>query len=457
MLAFWRITSVSFLDYKEISVRAREVALMRCYDILGKNIHCLKKWPELWMVENQKKIKDLAVQHTCAAMFSPLLVRALADFYQVNAVIVCLSLALTSDADRGIWVDLAKDVEMYTEFGFPRDSIVRDLERVLIIPDSACVQDALRTFGLKQNVVWLLDSDSETYEPPDLRLDSNWILAETQGNETTLQEKYRIKRSEHKTNLLGTWSPQSGLHLSIPQRWIRRGDFGGIRLDSTILPWPFLGVLTEDKKNATGFVPDAFAVLQVDLNFTSRLVLPEDGEWGVRRCPEEGNGTSGGCFWSGMVGQLEKKEVDVCIAGLSMTLERNEAIDYTIGMAPDPITLVVGTATAQSSSINWTAYLEVLKEDTWVATVIAALALAVAYAVITNGLASRGSSPSALFSESFSGFAYFGLCFLQLSADGRRFASVSSKILFLSCSCVCYMTYQVNTFAYKIPSPFLGL
>ncbi len=51
MLAFWRITSVSFLDYKEISVRAREAALMRCYDILGKNRHRLKKWPGLWIVE----------------------------------------------------------------------------------------------------------------------------------------------------------------------------------------------------------------------------------------------------------------------------------------------------------------------------------------------------------------------------------------------------------------------
>ncbi len=73
-----------------------------------------------------------------------------------------------------------------------------------------------------------------------------------------------------------------------------------------------------------------FDALRKTLNFSVLLSNPSDEEWGVRRWDDD----RGTWHWTGMVGQLLREEADVSIAGLTITSERQEAIDFTVGIVP---------------------------------------------------------------------------------------------------------------------------
>ncbi len=66
-------------------------------------------------------------------------------------------------------------------------------------------------------------------------------------------------------------------------------------------------------------MPDIVNILGSYLNFTTRPVTG-DGPWGLY----QGNGT-----WTGMVGQLVSRSVDIVSAGLTMTVDRQRAVDFT--------------------------------------------------------------------------------------------------------------------------------
>ena len=68
-----------------------------------------------------------------------------------------------------------------------------------------------------------------------------------------------------------------------------------------------------------GLMPDIVNILGSYLNFTTRPVTG-DGPWGLY----QGNGT-----WTGMVGQLVSRSVDIVSAGLTMTVDRQRAVDFT--------------------------------------------------------------------------------------------------------------------------------
>ena len=51
-----------------------------------------------------------------------------------------------------------------------------------------------------------------------------------------------------------------------------------------------------------GMFADVFHALQEVMNFTYDLGSPEDSDWGV---------DLGGGRWSGMIGQLQRREIDI--------------------------------------------------------------------------------------------------------------------------------------------------
>ena len=75
-----------------------------------------------------------------------------------------------------------------------------------------------------------------------------------------------------------------------------------------------------------------FGSIQRSLNFTVVLSRPPDNEWGVRQGQSGADGTPSSWSWTGMVGQLARKEVDVCVAGLTIDARRQAVIDFTIGI-----------------------------------------------------------------------------------------------------------------------------
>ncbi|XP_076113502.1 glutamate receptor U1-like [Mytilus galloprovincialis] len=90
-------------------------------------------------------------------------------------------------------------------------------------------------------------------------------------------------------------------------------------LVSTIPSYPFV-VLNNRTKTYTGITMDLLRHLSDGLNFTYDLIGPPDGNWGA----EIGNGT-----WNGMVGQLQRKEVDMVATAFTVLSQREVVMDFT--------------------------------------------------------------------------------------------------------------------------------
>ena len=78
-------------------------------------------------------------------------------------------------------------------------------------------------------------------------------------------------------------------------------------------------------KQANGFIKwsgltfDILDELARDLNFSYVVSEPPDGQYGVEE--EDGN-------WTGMIRQVQKREVDFAAAAFSVTIQREQVIDF---------------------------------------------------------------------------------------------------------------------------------
>ncbi|XP_071165594.1 probable glutamate receptor isoform X1 [Mytilus edulis] len=99
----------------------------------------------------------------------------------------------------------------------------------------------------------------------------------------------------------------------------------------TTLEWrPFNEKTSEG--NYTGFTMFVLQRLAQQLNFTFRIVEPEDGQWGIKK-----NGS-----WTGMIGLLEDRKVDIVAAPLTVTYDRSQAVDFLYPIFFDTNRIVIG-------------------------------------------------------------------------------------------------------------------
>lgn len=298
-------------------------------------------------------------------MLSAEIVTVVAKYFQVHAIIMCLTMEEIEDAsvnERSM--QLAKQTTKVF-FNTGQVKVMKtDHEKVLILPNEECVHDAIKAYGLRQNAVWL--SENSIIEPPsELRLDSQWITCTETGSKWNLQEHYRVKKGLLITNALGYWKNSSGLHIKNPNIWERRQDLNGIALINSALTWTPMNIVGNGSLD--GYIPSTLKSLERMLNFTHTLTSPEDKEWGVERQNE--NGT----YWSGMVGQLTTKDADLSTGGLTITDERQNVIDFTVEVCPELFTLIVPKAQG-GVIINSMAYLEIFTLLPWIAILITGLA-----------------------------------------------------------------------------------
>ncbi|KAL5015804.1 hypothetical protein ScPMuIL_005393 [Solemya velum] len=88
---------------------------------------------------------------------------------------------------------------------------------------------------------------------------------------------------------------------------------------ATHLWYPFVMKKSENNRTSYyGFCIELLDMLSLALNFTYDCVEPSDGDWG-----KVSNGT-----WTGLVGQLQRLEVDMVIAPLAMMSEREVVMDF---------------------------------------------------------------------------------------------------------------------------------
>ncbi len=101
------------------------------------------------------------------------------------------------------------------------------------------------------------------------------------------------------------------------------------------------------------------------------ITEPPDGQWGGRSVLSDGS-----VKWTGMVSQLIHGEADMCGASLTITKEREEVIDFGIGLIED-LSSIYMSRQGQNMKINLVVYLTSFTETAW----LCVLAIACLYAV----------------------------------------------------------------------------
>ncbi|XP_070187889.1 probable glutamate receptor [Littorina saxatilis] len=174
-------------------------------------------------------------------------------------------------------------------------------------------------------------------------LDTRWLLlldshVVQNANVTSLKLNNVLLLSHNKKNELLTlmtllWSPKGRVLTDVTRNYVVGGmtscdlypnerlGLNGREIRVGINTW-FSYIMASTYNGTTtyrGFCIDMLDILAESLNFSYRLVLPPDGEWGDLR-----NG-----HWTGLLGLMERKEVDLVGAPLAPNLERKLVADFS--------------------------------------------------------------------------------------------------------------------------------
>ncbi|XP_059612709.1 glutamate receptor 2 [Phlebotomus argentipes] len=150
-------------------------------------------------------------------------------------------------------------------------------------------------------------------------------------------------------------SSVNGLSLERPtKRFLRIGI-------TEALPWTF-----KLDDNWTGYCVDLIDFIAERMNFDYEIVIPEKGSFGKNL----GNGK-----WDGLVGDLVTGEIDIAVAAMKMTAEREEVIDFVAPYFEQTgISIVLRKPVRQTSLFK---FMTVLRLEVWLSIVAALVATAV--------------------------------------------------------------------------------
>ncbi len=170
----------------------------------------------------------------------------------------------------------------------------------------------------------------------NLRLDSNVYTYLRGGKDegtalTRIQELYAVNNGTRRRDSIGVWDEEKDIFLlqKPGEKWERRQDLGGAILTSSNMEdKPFF-----HEEDITGFSVDLVMDIASRANFTLDFSFsPADRKWGARAA--DGS-------YNGIIGVLERREVDISITALSMDVERQRVIDFTHPICRQETTLIV--------------------------------------------------------------------------------------------------------------------
>lgn len=234
------------------------------------------------------------------------------------------------DFDTDISIDLVKDL---WDEGFQ----VRILNKDIIPKDQIPIFKFRSEDQNLQNVIydkeqiWVVNEENlEIIEDWNLRLDSLVYLWTENDNGIQINEIYKIKGSMKIFQEVGKWTPEFGFIQHKGFIWERRSNLQGIELLDSVAFDPRYYNFDIDNDgnyvNTTGFGFDVIEILTKMLNLTRTVTSSEDGLWGA---PDDNND------YNGIVGQVQRKEVDLCSVGLVISMARSSVVDFSISLVTD--------------------------------------------------------------------------------------------------------------------------
>ena len=276
----------------------------------------------------------------------------------------------------------------------------------------------------------------------NLRLDSNIIFFEEGSHgEYELHDIYEVKQGPTIMNTLGYWNNKSGIILQKSMnRWDRRTDLEGATFKSGVMSnaWAYF------KRDMNGSIVGSEGYFQEMLFFiTDKLNLTiETKELGTEYATKLENGS-----WTGWIGQLQRKEVDVVSSGVGVRFQRSFVMDYPFATARSRITLIA--AIPKGAAPNMWVYVRVLGVHQLIVFVLALTLITILLSLLNFLLedetskefgTKRGSRNGYQLDSTFASFALVSLYTIQMGSHTNS-RKMTPRLLTLTASFITFLIF----------------
>ncbi|XP_069683258.1 probable glutamate receptor [Periplaneta americana] len=208
---------------------------------------------------------------------------------------------------------------------------------------------------------WLLLSDAEDFLDDlfagvDIPFDCELLVARRHGKVVLLTEVYRISPTHplHKAHF-GNWTPLQGLMSQAASLYRRRNSLRGLQLKTSTINGTLIKItksINNKPVKVGGHFGDVWHLLENTLQFLSDFYTPQNLWYGA----DQGNGS-----WTGVVGQVLNREVEVTNADLIVNKPRSEVVAFISPIELDRQILVIKLP--DTKDLVWDSFLKPLNPE----------------------------------------------------------------------------------------------
>ncbi|KAI0233279.1 Glutamate receptor ionotropic, kainate 2 [Lamellibrachia satsuma] len=211
---------------------------------------------------------------------------------------------------------------------------------------------------------------------------------------------------------LTTWHPDHGFAQPFRHIWTPT-NFNGKTFTIVTLPLRVFHMQAMEHGQAawSGICIEILEALATSLNFTYRLVLPPDRKWGS----PEADGS-----WNGMVGMVQRGEVDWALGKFTITNIRDTVVDYTAPFWHESAQIVMKKPSNDALFL----YLGPFRHDVWLC-LLASVPITTAVTAVTFYVESSWWTPRLDATRIMVGFWWFFAIVVATTYTGNLIAALA--------------------------------
>ncbi len=280
-------------------------------------------------------------------------------------------------------------------------------------------------FGATDSTFMVVTPNNIDVDGLNLRLDSQiYTYSCPADNEDFIEvnEVYAVKNGPRIKGAIGTWHSNSSKFTpaTVQSLWERRTDLQGAHVTSSNLEYRPIMYVAEDKVTVSGLFPDMMSLMAKELNFTFKSQVPRDGnQWGIM----DKNGE-----WNGLIGELVRGEIDVCISGLFLSGQRRVATDWTLEVRKGLITLQIKD-TEDRQMLNLNVYFDALTEEAWILLFSTAALVVLTLVITSKSRVDKGLLNFGLLQA----ISFVGMAMMQREFQMHRTTSTAKTLFLVTC------------------------
>jgi hypothetical protein len=215
------------------------------------------------------------------------------------------------------------------------------------------------------------------------------VYSYTEENGTkAIKEHYNIGKHKQIVEKIGFWN-QTDLVLTSDSLVNRRRNLHGLEILAETMPEPPYAVFEEKERKIIGIIGDLWhGILEKSLNFTTKISTPPDNKWGS---------VNEDCSWSGLVGGILEKRIDIALTSLYFSFGRAQVIDFSETLTEEQSRMYIKTPEREAS---WSTFLHPFHKNVWGALLLLILSIIGSfYASYYIGIEKRWNTDSFTLSE----------------------------------------------------------